>query len=74
MILIQEIINDSHAALIYKREDGLYEGRLYPAEVTRCVSTHALHRTGCDFYVCGVADTLPNVSAVVHQELGLNAA
>lgn len=70
MILIQEITHKNRTALIYRRDDGRYEGRIYPTELTQLISVDALYRTGCDFYPCEVAETLPRLQEIIGRELG----
>ncbi len=76
MFVVEEIDSPDGrcVAMLYMRNDGMYEGRIYCAEYTQRVSAHALHRTHYDSYFCGVADTLPRVRHIVQQELGLQAA
>ena len=68
MFLVKERQNGQRRAEIYMRPDGLFEGRIH-----RQISDTASEaiRAKVEFEICGVAETLPRVEALVDEELGL---
>ncbi len=64
MFLVEEkkSLNDQCSAEIYMRDDGLFEGRIHRTDPGGVEETCV---------VCGVAETLPRIEAIVDEELGL---
>jgi hypothetical protein len=65
MFLVEEkkSVNGRRTAEIYMRPDGLFEGRIYQTEKLKIEPDR--------FELCGVAETLPRMEAIVDEELGL---
>lgn len=66
MFLIEEKKSAQCSAEIYMRDDGLFEGRIYRSGPGK----QAGGAEG-NFEVCGLAETLPRIEAIVDEELGL---
>ena len=71
MLLVEEKVspNGQSRAEIYMRSDGLFEGRIY--RLKSQIESRGPMRSGSDFEVCGVTETLPRAQTIVYEELGL---
>ncbi len=76
MFILEEIIapEKQQVGMIYRRDDGLFEGRIYLLEQTQRISAHALHRTNCDYYLCAEAKSPVSVRHIMLEELGFPTA
>ena len=67
MFLVEEKMsaNGRCSAAIYMRDDGLFEGRIYRADMERATPASS------GFEVCGITETLPRIETIVDEELEL---